>query len=163
MPKFIYTALLYPLMLVFGSLPLSAQTPVALAPNMVNVCAEGGTITAMPVGTVYQFGIGKTYTPAATSTATSPKVPFSTYYTTFPFDPAPGIVKAFWVQQQAKAYTVTCLLAGTVAQVVMPIPALPVVTPTAITIPFNGTCTTSIDPATNTLTINLSTAKAATP
>lgn len=92
----------------------------AQMPNAVKVCNEGCTITAMPVGTVYQFGTGSTWVP---STSTVLKLPFLVSYTAFPFDPAPYVVKEFDVQQQAKAFTVTYTVNG--VQTVKTIPALP--------------------------------------
>jgi hypothetical protein len=108
----------------FAQTTAVVQTSVARMPNAVKVCAENASLTAMPVGTVYQFGTGTTWTPAATSTATVPKMPFLVTFTNFPFDPAPNVLKELDVQQQAKAYAVTC--GGVTTQ----IPAL-VVTPIA--------------------------------
>lgn len=108
----------------------TTSAPVPLMANAVAVCPEGSSVTAIPPGTVYQFGAGSgsTYTPPATVTATSPSVPFSTSYDPtnplYPFDPDQYVVKTLFVQQRATAYTVSCLLAGNSAPTVFSIPAL---------------------------------------
>lgn len=130
-----------------------AQTPVAHMANAVKICAEGCSITSMPVGTMYQFGAGAAWVPAATSTAAVPKLPFYAYFTSFAFDPASGVLKEFDVQQQAKAFSVTYSLNG--SSFTVPIPALP---PPALTPPtYKFSCTfpaptTSPMPSTVTIT-----------
>lgn len=145
-------------------IPVIAQKPVALMPNAVAICVEGCTITKLPLGTSIQLGVGNTYTPAVTTTASAPKIPLFIYYSSFAFDPAPNILKTFYVQQQTSAYSVTYILSGSTTPIVMNVSALspPVATtstPTSINIPYNGTCSTSIDPSTNSLIINLSVSK----
>lgn len=85
-----------------------AQAPVVKMANAVRVCNENAILTAMPVGTVYQFGTGTTWVPPATSTAATPKLSFTVAWTAFPFDPAKNILKELDVQQQAKNFSVTC-------------------------------------------------------
>ena len=129
------------LLAILAAMPAFAQTtaPVAQMPNAVKVCPEGCTITAMPVGTVYQFGIAKTWLAPATSTATSPKFPFSAYYTSFASDPAPGVLKEFDVQKQAKAFVVSYSLNGVTTN--LTIPALPAPPPPPVTTTYLVTCT----------------------
>jgi hypothetical protein len=90
--------------------PVSSTSPTGLADNMVEVCPEGGTITAASVSTfIAQFGTGTTWEPPFTFTASL--LPFYVYYATPPlnaFDPAPNVVKQLNAQQQTSTYTVTC-------------------------------------------------------
>jgi hypothetical protein len=90
--------------------PVSSNTPVGPAGNMVAVCPEGGTITSASIPTfVAQFGTGSTWEPPFTFD--SSLLPFYVYYTTPPlnaFDPAPGVVKQLNAQQLTNSYTVTC-------------------------------------------------------
>jgi hypothetical protein len=89
---------------------VSGASPVGPADNMIEVCPEGGTITAASVSTfVAQFGTGSTWEPPFTFTASL--LPFYVYYTTPPlnaFDPAPNVVKQLNAQQQTSPYTVSC-------------------------------------------------------
>ena len=128
---------------------------VAPAANMVTICPENTIITTLPVGTLYQFGTGKTWTPLTATTKTFPKLPFTAVYTAFPFDPAPGIAKVFAVQQTAKVQTI--IYTGSNGKpVTVNVPAL-APPPTSIFIPGTYTCskvtiaadsTFSIDPTT---------------
>jgi hypothetical protein len=90
---------------------------------MVEVCPEGGTITAASVSTfVAQFGTGTTWEPAFTFTTSL--LPFYVYYTTPPlnaFDPAPNLVKQLNAKPQTSPYTVTC----SNSQTPVTVPALP--------------------------------------
>jgi len=110
--------LLLSLTLIFAGALAQAQTitattaPVARMANAYPICNEGCTITAMPVGTVWQFGkdetkYGQTNTwlPAQTSTATTPKLPFFVYYTDFPVNPTPE-TKELDVQQTSAPQTI---------------------------------------------------------
>src|SRR6185437_11252603 len=117
------TMRLLKLLLLLCTTPLLAQitattAPVARMANAFPICNEGCTITAMPVGTVWQFGkdetkYGQTNTwlPAQTSTATTPKLPFFVYYTDWPVNPTPE-TKEIDVQQtnspQTIVYTNPC-------------------------------------------------------
>jgi hypothetical protein len=90
--------------------PVSSNSPTGLADNMVEVCPEGGTITAASVSAfVAQFGTSTTWEPPFTFTASF--LPFFVYYATPPlnaFDPAPNVAKQLNAQQQTSNYTVTC-------------------------------------------------------
>src|SRR5258708_4984634 len=103
------------LLFILGSAAVThaqaTPAPVALMPNAVAVCQEGGTITSMPVGTVYQLGAGagSANTPPIASTAATPKLPFVTSYSanSYPLDPAPNVLKTFYVQQTAVPFGVS--------------------------------------------------------
>jgi hypothetical protein len=128
----------------------SGPTLVGPADNMIEVCPEGGTITAASVSTfVAQFGTGSTWEPPFTFT--SSLLPFYVSISTPPlnaFDPAPNVVKQLNAQQQTSPYTVACSNSPTPITV----PALsstsspppPVVTP-----PSTGGDTSAVAPADN--------------
>jgi len=131
-------------LLALGSLallPLKSHAQTTSVPPMANtfkICSEGAcSIVTMPVGTVYQYGTGSTWVPAATSTATSPTLPLFVSYPAFGFDPAPGAVKQFNVQQTAAPYTVTWKLNGVITVTTVPalVPPAPPA-PTAYTPTF---------------------------
>lgn len=104
--------------------PMLAQS-AGLAPNMVPVCDEGCTITAVSSATaVFQFGVGTTWGP----TFIAPTLPLFVSYVSpnpilSPYDPLPNVLKGLDAQQQATAYTVTYSFARNTTTV--PIPALP--------------------------------------
>lgn len=98
-----------------------APKPVAAMASAYKICDEqpGCYITSMPVGTVYQYGKGSAWTPPATSTAAT-SLPFLAYVTSFAFDPDPGVVKEFDVQQTASPQTIVYMQAGTSMTIVVP-------------------------------------------
>lgn len=98
---------IFALIVLAVSTAFAQNKPVALMPNAFQLCVENTVITAFPLGTVYQFGAGTTFTPTAISTATFPKLPFTAKYTAFPFDPLPGQTKYVYVQETAKAQVFT--------------------------------------------------------
>lgn len=126
----------------------STTTPVARMANAYPICGEGCTITAMPVGTVWQFGKDETkygqvntWLPPQTSTATTPTLPFFVYYTDWPVNPTPE-TKEIDVQQtsvpQTIVYTNPCSPSPcTPTAVTVVVPALAASTPPASTAGVN--------------------------
>jgi hypothetical protein len=121
------------------SLPAFAQTPFALAPNMLPICNEGCTITAISSPTaVLQFGAGTTWGPAFTmKTFPQPIQMFDPANMTLsPFDPKPRSLKGIDAQQQATAYTVRWTQNGTTTVTTVPalkpapVPATPTIVAT---------------------------------
>src|ERR1700754_2924869 len=133
-------------LLLISVTAFAQTTPQKLMTNAYQLCVENTVITAMPVGTVYQFGAGTTFTTPATSTAASPKLPFTTNYKNFPFDPLPGQTKYFYVQQTAKVQVFTITGSNGQPQTITVPAASVVVTPPPITPPLisAGTYTCSV-------------------
>lgn len=161
MPRFIYTSIIYPALLLLGGIPLSAQA-VALQTNMVRACAVGGTVVSLPVGTVYQFGAnsgtGAAFTPPATSTAAT--VPLSIQPASFPFDPAPGAAETLWVQKAAVTYAAVCApTTGNLQTILVAASGAtppPPPTNTTITLAADGSCKQTGPVATGSLILSFS-------
>lgn len=147
--------------LIFAGALVQAQTIIATTspvPRMANafpICNEGCTITAMPVGTVWQFGkdetkYGQTNTwlPQQTSTAAYPKLPFFVYYTDWPVNPTPE-TKELDVQQtsapQTIVYTLPCSPSPcTNAPVTVIVPTLAATTPVTTPAVTNACSTNNV-------------------
>jgi len=102
--------------------PVAPKPPVPQMANAFFICTEGCTITAMPIGTVYQFGTRGKFTPPVTTTA-STALPLYAYYTVLG-DPAEGLVKEFDVQQTTVPQTIVYTAQGSTTPVTVVVPAL---------------------------------------
>lgn len=121
--------------LFIAAFPLAAQSPAWLT-----ISVQGQTVVGLPAGSVVRYGDAKNNKWTAPLTiAAAQASAFAVVSASFPGgDPDPGVFKVLQVQ------------------IAIPATATPSPTPaTSITIPYNGTCSTTLG-ADGTLTISLS-------
>jgi hypothetical protein len=135
--------------LAYGQAPSSSWFTIA---------NEGDTVAQLPAGAVLRYGDGVNNKWSPNFTVTAQTTEISVVNEGVPGgDPDYGTVKVLQVQQQTGTFTVSVTSPNVKDAAAVSIPALPV--PTSVTIPYNGTCSTSIA-ADGTLTISLSAIKA---
>lgn len=119
--------------LLMGLFLLGGTLKAQTAPNMVKVCDEICTVTAVSVpNALWQFGQGTSWSPLSVQTYPLVANCFLSC-PQFGGDPAPSITKTLYVQQQAQAFTVVWNdSTGKVTTTAIPGLPVPLVTQTAV-------------------------------